>query len=105
MYQTMSYEEQLKMKETQVKGLLQEAVGIGTDLHWEGIHGSPIEFGYRNKMEFSFGDEYKDGPLSLGLHKKGSTYDALTVRPQASIRTTAILSSVLDFFTELGSAL
>ena len=65
MYQTMSYEEQLKMKETQVKGLLQEAVGIGTDLHWEGIHGSPIEFGYRNKMEFSFGDEYKDGPLSL----------------------------------------
>ena len=27
MYQTMSYEEQLKMKETQVKGLLQEAVG------------------------------------------------------------------------------
>ena len=29
MYQTMSYEEQLKMKETQVKGLLQEAVGIG----------------------------------------------------------------------------
>ena len=65
MYQTMSYEEQLKMKETQVKGLLQEAVGSDTDLHWEGIHGSPIEFGYRNKMEFSFGDEYKDGPLSL----------------------------------------
>lgn len=28
-------------------------------------------------MEFSFGDEYKDGPLSLGLHKKGSTYDIL----------------------------
>ena len=78
MYQTMSYEEQLKMKETQVKGLLQEAVGIGTDLHWEGIHGSPIEFGYRNKMEFSFGDEYKDGPLSLGLHKKGSTLHSVT---------------------------
>ena len=28
------------------------------------------EFAYRNKMEFSFGDEYKDGPLSLGLHKR-----------------------------------
>lgn len=40
--------------------------------------GSPKEFAYRNKMEFSFGDEYKDGPLSLGLHKKGSTYDVLT---------------------------
>ena len=105
MYQTMSYEEQLKMKETQVKGLLQEAVGIGTDLHWEGIHGSPIEFVYRNKMEFSFGDEYKDGPLSLGLHKKGSTYDVLTASDCKLVHPdmTAILSSVLDFFTELGA--
>ena len=105
MYQTMSYEEQLKMKETQAKGLLQEAVGIGTDLHWEGIHGSPIEFGYRNKMEFSFGDEYKDGPLSLGLHKKGSTYDVLTASDCKLVHPdmTAILSSVLDFFTELGA--
>lgn len=105
MYQTMSYEEQLKMKETQVKGLLQEAVGIDTDLHWEGIHGSPIEFGYRNKMEFSFGDEYKDGPLSLGLHKKGSTYDVLTASDCKLVHPdmTAILSSVLDFFTELGA--
>ena len=105
MYQTMSYEEQLKMKETQVKGLLQDAVGIGTDLHWEGIHGSPIEFGYRNKMEFSFGDEYKDGPLSLGLHKKGSTYDVLTASDCKLVHPdmTAILSSVLDFFTELGA--
>ena len=105
MYQTMSYEEQLKMKETQVKGLLQEAVGIDTDLHWEGIHGSPIEFGYRNKMEFSFGDEYKDGPLSLGLHKKGSTYDVLTASDCKLVHPdmTAILSCVLDFFTELGA--
>ena len=79
MYQTMSYEEQLKMKETQVKGLLQEAVGIGTDLHWEGIHGSPIEFGYRNKMEFSFGDEVKDGPLALGMHKKNTFHDIVNI--------------------------
>ena len=105
MYQTMSYEEQLKMKETQVKGLLQEAVGIDTDLHWEGIHGSPIEFGYRNKMEFSFGDEYKDGPLSLGLHKKGSTYDVLTASDCKLVHPdmTAILYCVLEFFTYLGA--
>lgn len=92
------------MKETQVKGLLQEAVGIGTDLHWEGIHGSPIEFGYRNKMEFSFGDEYKDGPLSLGLHKKGSTYDVLTASDCKLVHPdmTAILSRVLDFLQSLG---
>ena len=105
MYQTMSYEEQLKMKETQVKGLLQEAVGIGTDLHWEGIHGSPIGFGYRNKMEFSFGDEYKDGPLSLGLHKKGSTYDILNTDDCKLVHKdmTDILTCVREFFREKGA--
>ena len=77
MYQTMSYENQLAMKERQVRDLLEGALN-GADYQWEGIHGSPIEFRYRNKMEFSFGDAYKDGPLTLGLHKKGSTYDVLT---------------------------
>ena len=103
MYQTMSYEEQLKMKETQVKEILTQAAG--EDIHWEGIHGSPREFEYRNKMEFSFGDEYKDGPLSLGLHKKGSTYDILTADHCRLVHTdmNKILRCVLDFFTELGA--
>ena len=79
MYQSMSYEEQLKMKENQVKSLLQAAVGEDVDLHWEGIHGSPIEFGYRNKMEFSFGDEVKDGPLALGMHKKNTFHDIVNI--------------------------
>ena len=30
-------------------------------------------------MEFSFGDAYKDGPLALGMHKRGSFYDIVTV--------------------------
>lgn len=38
---------------------------------------SPLPFGYRNKMEFSFGDEVKGGPLCLGMHKKNSTYDVV----------------------------
>ena len=76
MYQTMPYEEQMKMKEGQIRRLMDEAVR--GDYIFEGVKASPKEFGYRNKMEFSFGDEYKDGPLSLGLHKKGSTYDVLT---------------------------
>ena len=28
-------------------------------------------------MEFSFGDEYKDGPIALGMHKRASTYDVV----------------------------
>ena len=45
---------------------------------------SPAVWEYRNKMEFSFGDEVKDGPLTLGLHKRSSFYDILEV-PQCQI--------------------
>jgi len=33
---------------------------------------SPQMYGYRNKMEYTFGDEVKGGPMNLGMHKKGS---------------------------------
>ena len=100
MYQTMSYEDQMKMKEQQVKEILDAAI-IG-DYEFEGVKASPKEFAYRNKMEFSFGDEYKDGPLSLGLHKKGSTYDVLTAFDCKLVHEdmTKILVCVLDYFKE-----
>lgn len=50
-----------------------------TEVMYDGIMPSPKQYGYRNKMEFTFGDETKDGQLSLGLHKRGSFYDILTV--------------------------
>ena len=76
-YQTMSYENQLKLKEDMVKGILDNA--IKGDYQFEGILGSPVQWGYRNKMEFSFGDQFKDGPLALGMHKKNSFHDIVTV--------------------------
>lgn len=76
-YQNMSYEAQLAMKEQQIKAMMDEAV-LG-EYQWEGVLPSPIESAYRNKMEFSFGDEYKDGPLALGMHKRGSFYDIVNV--------------------------
>ena len=76
-YQSMGYEHQLAMKEGQVRALLAETE---QEFVWEGILGSPITTGYRNKMEFSFGDEYKDGPLALGLHKRNSTYDVVDMQ-------------------------
>lgn len=112
MYQTMSYESQLKMKAEQIKKLLDSALVKGgqidsegnPDYIFEGIKGSPQEFAYRNKMEFSFGDEYKDGPLSLGLHKKGSTYDVLTAADCKLVHEdmTKILTCVLDYCREQG---
>lgn len=79
-YISLPYEEQLKIKEEQVYKLL-DSVLTHQDEEWqfEGIKGSPVQSGYRNKMEFSFGDEYKDGPLALGMHKRGSFYDIVTV--------------------------
>ena len=98
MYQTMSYEDQMKMKSDQIRRIMDEAVkGPYT---FEGVKASPKEFGYRNKMEFSFGDEYKDGPLSLGLHKKGSTYDVLTAADCKLVHRdmNRILMCVLEYF-------
>lgn len=76
-YQSVQYDEQLKMKEAQVHKLLSEAVD--GELNFEGIIGSPCQEAYRNKMEFSFGDEVKGGELALGLHKRNSMYDIVTV--------------------------
>lgn len=101
-YQTMSYESQLQMKEGQVKRLLDQ---VCKQYEYEGILGSPVEWGYRNKMEFSFGDEYKNGPLALGLHKKGSFHDIITADDCVIVDKdfNLILSSVLDYTTELGA--
>jgi len=79
-YQTFPYEEQLKIKEEQIINLLKNALSVNAkdiDDAYEGVIESPDRIEYRNKMEFSFGDEYKDGPLALGMHKRGSTYDVV----------------------------
>ena len=79
-YISLPYEEQLAIKEAQVKKLLDSVLDRQEEA-WEfqGIKGSPAQYEYRNKMEFSFGDAYKDGPLSLGMHKRGSFYDIVSV--------------------------
>ncbi len=74
-YQGISYEEELKRKEGEIRDLFSPLV-IG-DFHFEGIIPSPKKEAYRNKMEFSFGDQEKDGPLCLGLHQKRSFFNIL----------------------------
>ncbi len=102
-WQMLPYEEQLRLKERQVKELLHQAVEKqGGSFLFEGIKGSPKPYGYRNKMEFSFGDEVKDGPLALGMHKKGSFYDIVTVGDCriADEDFGRILKETLAFFQE-----
>ena len=100
-YLSLPYEEQLKVKEEQVKRLLDSVLNKQEEAWtFEGIKGSPKAYEYRNKMEFSFGDEYKDGPLALGMHKRGSFYDIVTVVDceivDADYRL--ILQTVRDYF-------
>ena len=100
-YRNLPYEEQLKMKETQVKKLLD---GVCSGYEFEGIKASPVQNGYRNKMEFSFGDEEKDGPLALGMHKRGSFYDIVTVQECRIVDEDfrKILVCVLEFAKSTG---
>ena len=102
-YQTLPYEEQLAMKASQVKKLIDDViVPENTDYEFLGIKASPRQQEYRNKMEFSFGDAYKGGPLALGMHKRGSFYDIVDV-PECRIVDDdfhTVLTVTLDYFKE-----
>ena len=116
MYLNLPFEEELELKRSQVERLLEGAMDQAAQLsgvpaeqlavsQWfEGIKPSPQEYEYRNKMEYTFGDEYKDGPLALGMHKRGGFYDIVTVDgcritdPDFSL----ILRTALDYFGNSG---
>lgn len=100
--QEVPYTMQVQMKHDQVMTLLHQA-GI-TEFKDLGIVKSPEIYEYRNKMEFSFGDAEKDGPMTLGLHRKYSTYDVLTVDGCKLVDSdfSQILSRVLNYCREKG---
>ena len=101
LYQGFPYEESVKVKEAQIKRLLGNYTA---DAVYDGVIHSPSYKGYRNKMEYTFGDEYMDGPLAVGLHKRGSFYDILNV-PGCGIAPAdfgVILDCTLNFFKERG---
>ena len=68
-YQKISYADELALK----KAALEKTLGIG-DIE---IIPSPSIIGYKNKMEFSFGDTGIQGELALGLRKKRSFYEVV----------------------------
>lgn len=76
-FQYYNYEEQLNIKSNHIKKIITDS--IGSDFIFEKPVRNPKETGYRNKMEYSFGNEVKDGPTVLGLHKKNSFHDIVNV--------------------------
>lgn len=98
LYQTIPYEKQLEIKKEQVKSILDLVIEDKYD--FLDIVPSPEILGYRNKMEFSFGDEYKDGPLALGMHQRGRFYEIVTTNDCqiADYDFRTILCKILEYF-------
>lgn len=104
-YLSLPYEKSIELKRQQVQRLLEKPLARQTK-PWvlEGIKESPARYGYRNKMELTFGDEVKGGELSLGMHKKGSFYDIVNV-PQCQIMDAdyrAIVTYTREYFLKAG---
>ncbi len=108
-YQTLPYEKQLELKKNQVLEIidnvyktLDSSLGIKKDYIYDGILPSPEIKGYRNKMEFSFGDEYKGGPLTLGLHKKGSVHDIVNASGCQIVDDdySKVIDCIVEYFRE-----
>lgn len=100
-YLSLPYEESLAVKEGQVRRLLAPVLAAQKgECRFEAVKASPAVFGYRNKMEFTFGDEVKDGPLSLGMHRRGSFYDIVSVTDCQIVEEDyrRILTGTRDFF-------
>ena len=101
-HQGKPYEQQLEEKGNDVSMLIsKKEIKVGEYL---GIQGSPAQYRYRNKMEYTFGDTVKDGPLCLGMHRKKHfmsivTVDECQLVPEDFNR---ILSAVLGFCQEKG---
>jgi len=92
-YQNIPYSEQLKIKNDAVLAYLAE-YGIVPG-EYRPVRETSKHFAYRNKMEYSFGDEVKGGPMTLGLHKQGS---------YMSVIDTAGCLIVPDVFNKICSA-
>ena len=96
-YQMLSYEGQKNLKLEQVRALFDQ---ICPEIPLTSCEASPAVWEYRNKMEFSFGDECKGGDLTLGLHKRGSFYDIVPVKNCQIVNSDIrkILSTTVDYF-------
>jgi 23S rRNA m(5)U-1939 methyltransferase (EC 2.1.1.-) len=102
MYLSLPYEEQARLKEEMVYSLFEEA-GI-SGFETLPIQSSPSAYAYRNKMEYTFGDNEKNGPTMLGMHKKGRSFDIVTVDKCMIVSEdfNRILSATLEYFRGLG---
>lgn len=101
-YQGVDYAEQLNNKFGEVRGLLLQKQLLEDVLL--PIEPAPEIYGYRNKMEYTFGDMEKDGPLTLGMHRRKHFMSIVTVDECQLVHEdfNTILKATLAFARERG---
>lgn len=98
-YQTLPLDVELEMKKQAISELFYDNAG-----NYEiKVHENPKPSGYRNKMEYTFGDEVKDGPLILGLHRKGRYYEIVDTSGCNIVHSDfeIIRAAVMDYFSRI----
>jgi 23S rRNA (uracil-5-)-methyltransferase RumA len=100
-YLDIPYEEELKRKQEEARALLAPFVD---ENNFHAIIPAPKRGAYRNKMEYAFGDEGRDGRLALGIRNKRSMYEVSA--PDECELVDAdfklIASCVINFFRNTG---
>lgn len=69
-YQHLSHNAQIEIKEKILAEIFQNEISLSPSIK------SPVEFNYRNKCEFTFGED-KNGKMQLGLHPAGKFFEVL----------------------------
>lgn len=100
LYLAVEYKNQLSLKEKMVHDLFENA-GFN-DLPFEEIMGSALLYHYRNKMEYTFGNEEKGGIINLGMHKKGRSFDIINIEDCliGDLDYQKILNTTISYFRD-----
>lgn len=99
---SVPYEKQLQIKKDQLNHLFHNSGH--TEVCIAEVIGSPNAYEYKNKMEFTFGDEEKGGPLALGMHMKNSPVSVSYVHSCKIVDSDyrSILRATREFFLKEG---
>ena len=99
-FPTVPYDMQLQMKEKEMLDQMKQ--GEVEIEEYFGFVGCDARTGYRNKMEYTFGDREKGGEMALGMHQMGRHMDIVTVSDCAICHNdfNKIVEVTLDFFVK-----
>ncbi len=100
LYEKTSVDWQEALKEKQIRELFEEGLGIDFDEVYDEFISNPSPKRYRNKMEYSFGNELIDAPITLGMHKRASMHDIVPASNCVLVHEdfNKILNVTIDYF-------